>query len=118
MLVNKQAGLVVHPAPGHPDGTMMNGIIHHLGRSEESGIRPGLVHRIDKDTSGLLVVAKSHAAFEALSKLFASHRIRREYVALIWGCPKERTGTITTLTGGTKETVNASPRKPYPTGSL
>ena len=90
LVVDKPAGMVVHPAPGSPNGTLVNGLLHHCGDSL-SGIggvrRPGIVHRIDKDTSGLLVVAKSDAAHHGLSKQFADHSIERRYEAFVWGVP-------------------------------
>ena len=90
IVVNKPAGMVVHPAPGAESGTLVNALLHHCGESL-SGIggeaRPGIVHRIDKDTSGLLVVAKSQAAHAGLSSLFARHDIERRYLALVWGAP-------------------------------
>ena len=90
IVVNKPAGMVVHPAPGAETGTLVNALLHHCGDSL-AGIggqrRPGIVHRIDKDTSGLLVVAKTDAAHHGLSKLFATHEIARRYVALAWGAP-------------------------------
>ena len=101
IVVDKPAGLVVHPAAGNPDGTLVNALLHHCARTGEgrlSGIggvaRPGIVHRIDKDTSGLLVVAKSDAAHEGLAKQFADHSIERAYLAVVGGHPKPREGTI------------------------
>ena len=101
IVVNKPAGLVTHPAPGHSGGTLVNALIHHCGASL-SGIggvkRPGIVHRLDKDTSGLLVVAKTDAAHRRLSELFADHgrsgSLVREYVALAWDAFPTRSGTI------------------------
>ena len=98
LIVNKPAGLVVHPAYGHWQGTLVNGLAHHLanlptGRNGE--IRPGLVHRIDKDTSGLLVVGKTEFAMTHLSNQFFHHTIQRSYLALVWGTPPGPTGTIT-----------------------
>jgi 23S rRNA pseudouridine1911/1915/1917 synthase len=101
LVLNKPAGLVVHPAAGHADGTLVNALIAHCGDSL-SGIggvkRPGIVHRLDKDTSGLLVVAKTDAAHQGLSALFADHgrsgSLVREYQALIWGVPQMRWGVI------------------------
>jgi 23S rRNA pseudouridine1911/1915/1917 synthase len=98
LIVNKPAGLVVHPAYGHWQGTLVNGLAHHLanlptGRNGE--IRPGLVHRIDKDTSGLLVVGKTEFAMTHLSNQFFHHTIERSYLALVWGTPPGPTGTIT-----------------------
>ena len=90
IVVNKPAGMVVHPAPGAETGTLVNALLHHCGDSL-AGIggqrRPGIVHRIDKDTSGLLVVAKTDAAHHGLSKQFAAHDIERRYLALAWGAP-------------------------------
>ena len=90
VVVNKPAGMVVHPAPGTPDGTLVNALLHHFG-GELSGVggekRPGIVHRIDKDTSGLLVVAKSDRAHHGLAKQFEKHTVRRAYRALVHGVP-------------------------------
>lgn len=90
IVVNKPAGMVVHPAPGSPTGTLVNALLHHFG-GKLSGVggekRPGIVHRIDKDTSGLLVVAKSDAAHHGLADQFAAHTVDREYVALCHGLP-------------------------------
>ena len=97
LVLNKPAGLVVHPAPGHRDRTLVNALLAHCGNSL-SGIggvrRPGIVHRIDKDTSGLLVVAKNDAAHAGLAKQFAHHTIDRMYRAVVWGSPTPTTGTI------------------------
>jgi len=97
IVVDKPAGMVVHPAAGNPDGTLVNALLHHCGGSL-SGIggvaRPGIVHRIDKDTSGLLVVAKSDAAHEGLSAQFADHSIERLYLAVVNGVPLPRKGRI------------------------
>lgn len=97
LMVNKPAGMVVHPAYGNWHGTLVNGLTHHLnnlptGRNGE--IRPGLVHRIDKDTSGLLVIGKTEFAMTHLSQQFFYHTIERTYLALVWGIPKETQGTI------------------------
>jgi len=90
IVVNKPAGMVVHPAPGSETGTLVNALLHHCGDSL-SGIggqkRPGIVHRIDKDTSGLLVVAKSDAAHQGLAAQFADHSMERAYLAMCWGHP-------------------------------
>lgn len=97
IVVNKARGLVVHPAPGHPDGTLVNALLYHCGDSL-SGIggqrRPGIVHRIDKDTSGLLIVAKNDFAHQALSAQLADHSLCREYEALVRGNFKQDSGTI------------------------
>ena len=97
IVVNKPRGLVVHPAPGHPDGTLVNALLYHCGDSL-SGIggqrRPGIVHRIDKDTSGLLIVAKNDFAHQALSAQLADHSLCREYEAVVRGNFKQDSGTI------------------------
>lgn len=101
IVIDKPAGLVVHPAAGHATGTLVNALIAHCG-DELSGIggvkRPGIVHRLDKDTSGLLVVAKSDRAHRGLAAQFASHgadgRLTRTYEAFVWGIPQHRLGTI------------------------
>jgi 23S rRNA pseudouridine1911/1915/1917 synthase len=102
LVLNKPAGLVVHPAPGNPDNTLVNALLAHCGDSL-SGIggvrRPGIVHRLDKDTSGVMVVAKNDATHQALSKLFAAHDLIRIYKALVWGAPKAKTGTIDAAIG-------------------
>jgi 23S rRNA pseudouridine1911/1915/1917 synthase len=97
LVVDKPAGLVVHPAAGNHDRTLVNALLHHCGGSL-SGIggvaRPGIVHRIDKDTSGLLVVAKTDVAHEGLAKQFAAHSIDRRYLAIVSGVPRPGGGTI------------------------
>lgn len=101
IVIDKPAGLVVHPAGGHEDGTLVNALIAHCGDSL-SGIggvrRPGIVHRLDKDTSGLLVVAKTDRAHQGLAKQFADHGrtgpLQRAYLALVWGAPRLPQGTI------------------------
>jgi 23S rRNA pseudouridine1911/1915/1917 synthase len=101
VVIDKPAGLVVHPAAGHEAGTLVNALIAHCGGSL-SGIggvrRPGIVHRLDKDTSGLLVVAKNDRAHQGLAAQFADHGrtgpLERRYAALVWGVPERRHGTI------------------------
>ena len=97
LVVDKPAGLVVHPAAGNRDGTLVNALLHHCGPSL-SGIggvaRPGIVHRIDKDTSGLLLVAKTDRAHEGLSKQFADHSIERRYLAIVCGIPTMLNGSV------------------------
>lgn len=101
LVVDKPAGLVVHPAAGHETGTLVNALIAHCGASL-SGIggvrRPGIVHRLDKDTSGLLVVAKTDAAHHGLAQTFADHgktiALKREYLAFVWGAPARASGAI------------------------
>ncbi len=97
IVIDKPAGLVVHPAPGNPDRTLVNALIAHCGDSLTGvgGVRrPGIVHRLDKDTSGLLVAAKTAAAHGALVAQFAARTIERSYAALVWGVPAPATGEI------------------------
>lgn len=97
IVVDKPAGMVVHPAAGNPDSTLVNALLHHC-KGQLSGIggvaRPGIVHRIDKDTSGLLVVAKSDTAHEGLAAQFAAHTVHRRYLAVCAGHPSPPDGTI------------------------
>jgi 23S rRNA pseudouridine1911/1915/1917 synthase len=127
LVVNKPAGMVVHPAYGHPSGTLVNALLHHVGAGplafdeaadpdddEDVGlstanaaprfdgdrtVRPGIVHRLDKDTSGLLVVAKSDAAHARLAAQFMNRTIRRRYLAICWGVPDPPAGTVDTFLG-------------------
>lgn len=106
IVIDKPAGLVVHPGAGHETGTLVNALIAHCGDSL-SGIggvkRPGIVHRLDKDTSGLLAVAKNDTAHRGLSEQFAAHgrdgRLERSYLAIVWGVPERRRGTIAAAIG-------------------
>ena len=97
IVVNKPVGLVVHPAPGHPDGTLVNALLHHCGDSL-SGIggekRPGIVHRIDRDTSGLIIAAKNDAAHLALSAQLNDHTLARTYECLVVGNLRQDSGTV------------------------
>jgi 23S rRNA pseudouridine1911/1915/1917 synthase len=97
VVIDKPAGLVVHPAPGNPEGTLVNALLAHCGASLK-GIggerRPGIVHRLDKDTSGLMVAAKTEAAHQRLSEAFAARDIERAYDALVWGAPRPPSGEI------------------------
>lgn len=97
IVIDKPAGMTVHPAPGHPNGTLVNALLHHCGESL-SGIggarRPGIVHRIDKETSGLLVVAKTDRAHQHLQAHFARHSIEREYLAVVLGVPARTTARL------------------------
>ena len=97
IVLDKPAGLVVHPAPGNPDRTLVNALLAHCGDSL-AGIggvkRPGIVHRLDKDTTGLMVVAKSDLAHHALSAAFAAHQLTRSYLALVRGVPGAGAGKI------------------------
>ena len=102
IVVDKPAGLVVHPAAGNLDGTLVNALLHHC-RGQLSGIggveRPGIVHRIDKETSGLLVVAKTDKAHEGLARQFADHSIERAYFAIVQGRPMPPAGTVSGFIG-------------------
>jgi len=97
IVLNKPAGLVVHPAPGNPDRTLVNALLAHCG-DELAGIggvrRPGIVHRLDKDTSGLMVAAKTEPAFRGLAEAFAARRVERAYAAVVWGVPSPPAGEI------------------------
>ena len=97
IVVNKPSGLVVHPAPGHPDGTLVNALLYHCGDSL-SGIggekRPGIVHRIDRDTSGLIIAAKNDAAHQYLSAQLADHTLARTYECIVVGALREDRGTV------------------------
>jgi 23S rRNA pseudouridine1911/1915/1917 synthase len=102
IVVDKAAGMVVHPAAGNPNGTLVNALLAHC-EGQLSGIggvaRPGIVHRIDKDTSGLLVVVKTDRAHEGLARQFKDHSIRRRYLALVHGVPSRAQGTVRTSIG-------------------
>ncbi|WP_051213339.1 RluA family pseudouridine synthase [Rubritepida flocculans] len=102
IVLDKPAGLVVHPAPGNAEGTLVNALLAHAGEELE-GIggekRPGIVHRLDKDTSGVMVVAKSQRAHQALSEAFAARDLEREYLALVWGVPHPAAGEIEAAIG-------------------
>jgi len=97
IVIDKPAGLVVHPAAGNPDGTLVNALIAHCG-ADLTGVggvaRPGIVHRLDKDTSGLLVAAKNERAMTSLARQFAAHAITRAYHAIVWGAPRRAEGLI------------------------
>ncbi|MEG0378047.1 MAG: RluA family pseudouridine synthase, partial [Eubacterium sp.] len=96
IVVNKPKGMVVHPAPGSPSGTLVNGLMYHTKHlSNINGVfRPGIIHRIDKDTSGLLMVAKNDAAHQSLSEQLKAHTITRQYKALVKGIMENNKGTI------------------------
>ncbi len=96
IIVNKPRGLTVHPAPGHPHGTLVNALLAHSPALSHgsAAFRPGIVHRLDKDTTGLLIVAKTDLAHARLSDALQRHTIDRRYLALVWGVPKERQFTV------------------------
>lgn len=121
VVLNKPAGLVVHPAPGHWSGTLVNALLHHFHRpggslsSVGGKERPGLVHRLDKDTSGVLVVAKTDQAHRALAAQFKQHSITRIYEALVWGAMKKREGLVELAIGrDSKERKKFSARTARP----
>ena len=101
LVLNKPPGLVVHPAPGHSDGTLVNALLHHCKDLQGIGgeQRPGIVHRLDRDTSGVLVIAKNETAMKRLAAQFKSREVRKQYAALVWGCPAPESGTIRTMIG-------------------
>src|SRR6056297_3757226 len=109
IVINKPAGMVVHPAPGSPGGTLVNALLHHCGETL-SGVggakRPGIVHRIDKDTSGLLVVAKSDRAHHGLAAQFEDHSVERYYRAVVYGVPDAADPRLRGLRGVSFETGN------------
>lgn len=106
IVVNKPQGMVVHPAPGNPDGTLVNALLFHC-KDSLSGIngklRPGIVHRIDKDTSGLLVVAKNDNSHNFLAEMFKDHSFSRQYHAILYGAPKEDEGVVSLAIGRSKK---------------
>lgn len=107
MVVNKQAGMVVHPAFGNWTGTLANAILHHIGQAAEeldkSELRPGIVHRLDKNTSGLIIIAKNPVALHRLARQFAERKVIKIYKAIVWGVPSPPSGTITTNIGRSKK---------------
>jgi 23S rRNA pseudouridine1911/1915/1917 synthase len=94
LVVDKPAGVVVHPAPGHGTGTLVHGLLEHGAEGGEEADRPGIVHRLDRDTSGLLVVARSEEAYERLKQQVAERELERVYLALVRGRPRSRRGRI------------------------
>jgi 23S rRNA pseudouridine1911/1915/1917 synthase len=96
LVIDKPAGMVIHPAPGHREGTLVNAILHHCDDLSGIGgvIRPGIVHRLDKETSGVLLVAKNDETHRHLSDQFKGHRVRKTYKALVFGSPREDEGVI------------------------
>lgn len=94
-VINKKSGIVVHPAVGNYSHTLVNGLMHHFNNiSKEGTIRPGIVHRLDKDTSGLMVVAKNDLVHDKLSNMIKEKQVERKYLALVWGTIKHEKGTI------------------------
>lgn len=125
LVLNKPAGLVVHPAPGHWGGTLVNALLHHFQKPGGSlstiggKERPGLVHRLDKETSGVMVIAKTDHAHAGLAAQFKAHSITREYEALVWGIPRKPHGVIELAIGrDTKERKKFSARTRRPKASV
>jgi len=122
LVVNKPAGLVAHPAPGHWSGTLVNALLHHFRTEGTGGLasiggreRPGLVHRLDKGTSGVMVIAKTDAAHQSLSKQFKAHTIQRVYLALVRGAVKDKMGRVELAIGrDTKDRKKFSARTTSP----
>lgn len=122
LVLNKQAGIVVHPAPGNWTGTLVNALLHHVQGTALADVgereRPGLVHRLDKNTTGVMVVAKQDQAHASLASQFKRHTIKRVYEAVIWGVPKKREGMIDLAIGrDTKERKKFSVRTAKPKAS-
>jgi 23S rRNA pseudouridine1911/1915/1917 synthase len=118
VIVNKNPGMVVHPSFGHFNGTLVNAMAYRFSKLEMfkgKEVRPGLVHRIDKDTSGLLVVCKTEIAIEKIARQFYDHSCKRSYIALVWGNLPEDTGTITGHVG--RNLKNRKVMDVYPDGS-
>lgn len=115
VVINKAAGMVVHPGHGNWDGTLVNALLWHFSHTQHKEINPLLVHRIDKDTSGILLVAKTEEAQTKLARNFFDHTIERTYQALVWGVPKEDEGTITGHVG--RNLTNRLVMAVFPDGS-
>ena len=116
IVINKPAGLVVHPAPGHAGGTLVNALLFHCTDLEGVGgeLRPGIVHRLDRDTSGVMVVAKRQSAMDALGRQFSERHVEKTYVALVHGVPHPGVGRIETQIGRSsrdRKQMTATPRR-------
>ncbi len=117
MVINKKPGMVVHPAFGNWTGTLANAILHHIGKEgdelDKSELRPGLVHRLDKNTSGLIIVAKNPVALHRLARQFADRKVVKIYKAIVWGVPAIAAGTITTNIGRSRRDRKVMANFPY-----
>lgn len=117
MVVNKEPGMVVHPAFGNWTGTLANAILHHTGRDagtlDTEELRPGIVHRLDKDTSGLIIIAKNPTALHRLARQFAQRQVEKVYKAIVWGVPDPPSGTIRTNIGRSKKNRKVMANYPY-----
>jgi 23S rRNA pseudouridine1911/1915/1917 synthase len=114
IVINKPAGLVVHPAPGHPNGTLVNALLFRCRDLQGVGgeLRPGIIHRLDRDTSGVMVVAKNQMSMDALARQFQQRLTEKEYAAIVVGCPQPAVGRIETLIGRSasdRKKMSASP---------
>lgn len=119
IVLNKPDGLVTHPAAGHLSGTLVNALLHHCTDLGSIGgeKRPGIVHRLDRDTSGVLVAAKNERSLNQLVNQFKDRKVRKEYLALVWGCPHPAQGTIQTLIGRhtrDRKKMSATPKRGRP----
>ena len=103
MIINKPSGMVTHPAPGHYEKTLVNYVMYHLNMKETNNLRPGIVHRLDKDTSGLMVVAKDEKTLELLSEMIKERKVKRHYLAIVRGIIKEDSATIDAPIGRDKK---------------
>ena len=117
MVINKKPGMVVHPAFGNWTGTLANAILHHIGKEgdelDKSELRPGIVHRLDKNTSGLIIIAKNPLALHRLARQFADRKVVKIYKAIVWGVPAPPSGTITTNIGRSKKDRKVMANFPY-----
>jgi 23S rRNA pseudouridine1911/1915/1917 synthase len=117
MVINKKPGMVVHPAFGNWTGTLANAILFHIGKDAEeldkSQLRPGIVHRLDKNTSGLIIIAKNTLALHRLARQFAERQVRKTYKALVWGVPDPLEGTIRTNIGRSKKDRKVMANYPF-----
>ncbi len=117
MVINKKPGMVVHPAFGNWTGTLANAILHHIGKDgdelDKSELRPGIVHRLDKNTSGLIIIAKNPLALHRLARQFADRKVVKIYKAIVWGVPALAAGTITTNIGRSKKDRKVMANFPY-----
>jgi 23S rRNA pseudouridine1911/1915/1917 synthase len=114
IVINKPPGLVVHPAAGHPGGTLVNAVLHHcpdLGPISGE-LRPGIAHRLDRDTSGVIVVAKNEAALKSIVDQFKQREVSKEYAALVHGCPTKAEGSIETMIGRSRQDRKKMSAKP------
>ena len=117
MVIYKKPGMVVHPAFGNWTGTLANAILHHIGKEgdelDKSELRPGIVHRLDKNTSGLIIIAKNPLALHRLARQFADRKVVKIYKAIVWGVPAPPSGTITTNIGRSKKDRKVMANFPY-----